>query len=35
MKNIPAEKVRGMLGLTRVSYVESRGDLAIVDSVLE
>jgi hypothetical protein len=35
MKNIPAEKVRSMLGLTRVSYVENHGDLAIVDSVLE
>jgi Icc protein len=35
MKNVPAEKVRSMLGLTRVSYVESRGNLAIVDSVLE
>ena len=35
MKNVPAEKLRGMLGLTRVSYVQNQGDLAIVDSVLE
>ena len=35
IKNVPAEKLRGMLGLTRVSYVQNQGDLAIVDSVLE
>ena len=35
MKNVPAEKLRGMLGLTRVSYVENKGTLAIVDGSLE
>ena len=35
MKNVPAEKLRGMLGLTSVSYVENKGELAIVDGTLD
>ena len=35
MKNVPAEKLRSMLGLTQVSYVEHKRPLAIVDSTLE
>jgi 3',5'-cyclic-AMP phosphodiesterase len=35
MKNVPAEKLRSMLGLTSVKYVESNTPLAIVDSTLE
>ena len=35
MKNVAAEKLRGMLGLTKVSYVENSGSLAVVDSSLE
>ncbi|SDT91115.1 3',5'-cyclic AMP phosphodiesterase CpdA [Verrucomicrobium sp. GAS474] len=31
---VPAEQLRGMLGLTRVSYVETDSHLAIVDSTL-
>ena len=34
IKNVPAEKLRGMLGLSRIDYVESRSALAIVDSTL-
>ena len=35
IKNVPADKLRAMLGLSRVDYVESRGHLAIVDSTLD
>jgi 3',5'-cyclic AMP phosphodiesterase CpdA len=35
MRDLPAEKLRSMLGLTAVSYVENAGSLAIVDSTLE
>lgn len=35
MKNVPAGKLRGMLGLTSVSYVENKGTLAVVDGSLE
>jgi 3',5'-cyclic-AMP phosphodiesterase len=35
IKNVPADKLRGMLGLSRVDYKESRGALAIVDATLE
>lgn len=35
MKNVPAEKLRGFLGLTKVAYVERKGSLAIVDASLE
>jgi 3',5'-cyclic-AMP phosphodiesterase len=35
MRNLPAERLRSMLGLTAVSYVENSGSLAIVDSALE
>jgi Icc protein len=35
MKNVPAEKLRRMLGLTSVRYAENRGTLAIVDSSLQ
>jgi 3',5'-cyclic-AMP phosphodiesterase len=34
IKNIPAEKLRSVLGLTRVNYVETGHSLAIVDSTL-
>lgn len=35
IKNVPADKLRGMLGLSRVDYKESRGALAIVDTTLD
>jgi hypothetical protein len=35
IKTVPAEKLKSMLGLTSVSYVERPGSLAIVDSTLE
>lgn len=35
MKNVAADRLRSMLGLTRVSYSESAGTLAVVDSTLE
>jgi 3',5'-cyclic-AMP phosphodiesterase len=35
IKNVPADKLRGMLGLSRVDYKESQGALAIVDATLE
>ena len=35
MKNLPAEKLKGMLGLTSVNYAERGGALAVVDSALE
>jgi 3',5'-cyclic AMP phosphodiesterase CpdA len=34
LKNVPAEKLRTMLGLTSVNYVEGRGPLAVVDQAL-
>jgi 3',5'-cyclic AMP phosphodiesterase CpdA len=34
MKNVPAEKLRSMLGLTQVNYVEHKQSLAVVDSTL-
>jgi len=34
LKNVPAEKLRTMLGLTKVSYVGGRGPLAVVDAAL-
>jgi 3',5'-cyclic AMP phosphodiesterase CpdA len=34
MKNVAAEKLRSMLGLTSVNYVAGRGPLAIVDAAL-
>jgi 3',5'-cyclic AMP phosphodiesterase CpdA len=34
LKNVAADKLRSMLGLTTVSYVENRGSLAIVDRSL-
>jgi 3',5'-cyclic AMP phosphodiesterase CpdA len=34
LKNVPAEKLRTMLGLTSVSYTAGRGPLAVVDSAL-
>jgi 3',5'-cyclic AMP phosphodiesterase CpdA len=34
LKDVPAEKLRTMLGLSSVNYVASRGSLAIVDSTL-
>ena len=35
MKNVPAEKLRTMLGLTRVSYATVKGPLAIIDAALQ
>jgi hypothetical protein len=35
MKGVPAEKLKRMLGLTSVRYVESEKSLAIVDVPLE
>jgi 3',5'-cyclic AMP phosphodiesterase CpdA len=35
LKNVPAEKLRSMLGLASVSYTERPGPLAVVDSTLE
>jgi 3',5'-cyclic AMP phosphodiesterase CpdA len=35
MKNVAANKLRSMLGLSSVNYVENKHDLAIVDSTLE
>ena len=35
IKNVPADKLRSMLGLTRVQFVRGTGCLAIVDSTLE
>jgi hypothetical protein len=35
IKGLPAEKLRSMLGLTTVNYIERAGQLAIVDSTLE
>jgi Icc protein len=34
MKNVPADKLRSMLGLTKVAYVERESSLAVVDSTL-
>ncbi len=34
MKNVPAEKLRSMLGMTRVQYRARPGSLAIIDSTL-
>jgi 3',5'-cyclic-AMP phosphodiesterase len=35
MKAVPADKLKRMLGLTSVSYVEGRNSLAVVDIPLE
>jgi hypothetical protein len=35
IKNVAAEKLRGVLGLAKVNYVEKKGSLAIVDATLE
>jgi hypothetical protein len=35
LKGVPAERLRAMLGLTSVNYVEGQGPLAVVDSTLE
>ena len=35
IKNVAADKLRSMLGLTRVDYVEKKSSLAIVDRTLE
>jgi len=34
MKNVPAEKLRSMLGLTSVRHVAGRGPLAVIDATL-
>jgi hypothetical protein len=35
MKNVPAPKLRSLLGLASVSYAQNRGLLAIVDKSLQ
>jgi 3',5'-cyclic-AMP phosphodiesterase len=35
LKNVPAEKLRTMLGLTSVNYIAGRGPLAVVDEALQ
>jgi 3',5'-cyclic-AMP phosphodiesterase len=35
LKGIPADRLRAMLGLTRVNYVEGQGPLAVVDRDLQ
>jgi 3',5'-cyclic AMP phosphodiesterase CpdA len=35
IKNVAADKLRGMLGLAEVKYTQSRGTLAVVDATLE
>jgi Icc protein len=35
LKNIPSGRLRGMLGLTSVSYVEGKKPLAVIDTTLE
>jgi 3',5'-cyclic AMP phosphodiesterase CpdA len=35
LKNVPAEKLRAMLGLSSVNYVAGHGALAVVDSALQ
>jgi Icc protein len=35
MKNVPAERLRAMLGLASVNYVERKGSLAVADTSLE
>jgi 3',5'-cyclic AMP phosphodiesterase CpdA len=35
MKNVPAEKLKQMLGITRVDYIERQHSLAIIDTNLE
>jgi Icc protein len=35
LKNIPAAKLRSMLGLTGVHYVEGKGSLALIDTTLD
>ena len=34
LKDVPADKLRSLLGLTEVSYVQNRSSLAVVDSTL-
>ena len=34
LKNVPAEKLRTMLGLTSVTYTAGRGPLAVIDGTL-
>jgi 3',5'-cyclic AMP phosphodiesterase CpdA len=35
VKNVPAEKLKGVLGLTRVNFVAKKGSLVVVDNSLE
>jgi 3',5'-cyclic AMP phosphodiesterase CpdA len=35
VKNVPADKLRSVLGITNVAYVERKNSLAVVDSSLE
>ena len=34
IKNVPADKLRSLLGLTEVTYTEGKGSLAVVDATL-
>ena len=35
VKNTPADKLKSVLGLTNVNYVETKSALAVIDSTLE
>jgi 3',5'-cyclic AMP phosphodiesterase CpdA len=35
LRNVPAEKLRSLLGLTSVKYVEGKGPLAVIDTPLQ
>jgi hypothetical protein len=35
MKDVPADKLKQMLGITRVKYIERQHSLAIIDTNLE
>ena len=35
IKNVPAERLKSMLGLTSVNYTERPGALAVVDATLD
>jgi hypothetical protein len=35
VKNVPADKLRTMLGLTSVNYLGGKGPLAVIDAALQ
>jgi hypothetical protein len=35
VRNLPAQRLRGALGISRLSYVEKEGSLAVTDSTPE